>query len=106
MAGMIVVEDEVPFPDHQHQSGQHPPPDGNYIPNHLMEVSCPLFCKHEVRLLFQPVLSYDNFITGFALTQRLIEDNELFRFFPFLSLLETKHFEKVFSAGIGKKNCR
>jgi len=64
MAGMIVVED------------QNTPA----TPAHLLAVSCPDHCEHEVRLLFQPILMYRNTAgQGFASSQRTIEDNELFR---------------------------
>lgn len=63
LAGMIVVEDDI-----------------SKTPQHLLDVSCPLNCQHEVRLLFQPTLMYRNTdYTGFAHMQTLIEDHAAFR---------------------------
>ncbi|XP_076825740.1 multicopper oxidase mco-like isoform X2 [Clavelina lepadiformis] len=65
MAGMIIVEDD---------------PDPSITPQHLLDVSCPDNCHHEVRLLFQPTLLYaDNYFPSFPFIQEDIHDNVLFQ---------------------------
>lgn len=46
------------------------------MPPHLADVSCPDNCHHEVMLLFQQLLGYDDGAgRGFAEIQHLIDDN-------------------------------
>ncbi|XP_076824256.1 multicopper oxidase mco-like [Clavelina lepadiformis] len=64
MAGMIIVEDD---------------PDPSITPQHLLDVSCPDNCHHEVRLLFQPTLLYaDNYFPSFPFIQENIHDHNAF----------------------------
>jgi len=56
MAGLFIVEDD----------------DKYETPMHLKAVSCPNHCEHEIQLLFQPQLIFNNFFT----IQHNIEDNK------------------------------
>ena len=56
MAGLFIVEDD----------------DKYETPLHLKAVSCPDHCEHEIQLLFQPQLIFNNFFT----IQHNIEDNK------------------------------
>ena len=49
-------------------------------PAHLLAVSCPDNCAHDIQLMFQPTMQYiNNAGRGFANLQAQIEDNEMFR---------------------------
>ncbi|CAK8682729.1 unnamed protein product [Clavelina lepadiformis] len=65
MAGMIIVEDN---------------PNPSITPQHLLDVSCPDNCHHEVRLLFQPTLLYaDNYFPSFPFIENRMNVNDSFQ---------------------------
>jgi len=57
MAGLILIEDPTDWS----------------VPWHIRRVSCPLHCEHDIQLIFQAQLAYQNF--GFSQAQRTIKDN-------------------------------
>jgi len=65
MAGMIIVND----------------PTTSATPAHIQAVSCPDNCKHEIPLIFQPVLMYKGGRSdGFVKQQNNIKDYAGFRY--------------------------
>ncbi|XP_076825146.1 multicopper oxidase mco-like [Clavelina lepadiformis] len=79
MAGMIIVEDD---------------PDPSITPQHLLDVSCPNNCHHEVRLVFQPTMMFvNNGFRGFVHQQEEMEDYDGFRHRQFRLFGESRTLE-------------